>query len=309
MKYILVFCFTVCVFSNDCPIVNFNIVWQKTNLDKLRHAKVLDNNLNEAKIVTIQSNQTLDQICKETLSKIPNFDYLFLNDSLIRRIQAESFNQAQDFAVIDLSRNKLEKISPGVFNGLKLRILKLRQNSIQEIGLESFNNMINLIILDLSFNNLEEIPIGLFKNSTKINQIYLGNNRIQSLKANTFLNLRRQNTGTKYDPVSIYLEFNQISTIDEHAFNGLPELGVLDLRGNKITILKSNIFSSVNHVRMMSVARNGLECISNGFDFINKIGNIVLDANSWDCTCLEDLEIWYNNNDLDSTHVSNFDCK
>ncbi|KAK9696044.1 hypothetical protein QE152_g32156 [Popillia japonica] len=132
MKYILVFCFTVCVFSNDCPIVNFNIVWQKTNLDKLRHAKVLDNNLNEAKIVTIQSNQTLDQICKETL---------------------------------------------------------------------------------------------------------------------------------------------------------------------------------INHVRMMSVARNGLECISNGFDFINKIGNIVLDANSWDCTCLEDLEIWYNNNDLDSTHVSNFDCK
>lgn len=312
MKYIICVVIVVIaatkVYCDDCSIDNFNITWQHTALGKLRHARIFDNNLGEANIMTITPKQRIPKICQHTFSKIPNINFLFLNSSGIEEIEGGSFINTKPFAVIDLNENNLTKIDRGVFNGLKIKILKLKHNKIEEIHSDAFDNMTNLLILDLSLNEIVTIPVGLFKNSSRIYQLYLENNRIRTLNGNIFSNLKREQKNSEDKLLSIYLEYNEIEFIDVQAFNGLDDLHILSLYGNRITILNGDTFSTLNHIDVVLFKNNSIECISNSLNFLNKIDKVVLHDNRWNCACLEDLQQYYDENDLDMSHVEDLEC-
>lgn len=292
-------------YSQKCSTENFKITWQRSNVDTHKHEYIFNGSFDEAKVVKIAPNQTVTKICANTLKNVPNAGFFLFNDSGIEEIESGSFKNSPNLSHIDLRRNNLERISNGVFTGLSVRILQFGQNRIREIEDGAFDNMQNLLILDLKNNNIEVIPVNWFKSTTKIAQLNLEGNSIQALPANVFKNMRQSGVNT---PLSIYLENNKIEFIDEAAFDGLEKLNKLTLHKNKITILNGNVFSKISHINGMTLHRNKMECINNSLQFLKKVTAITLAQNSWDCTCLENIQNFYSENDMQDPNVDSLDC-
>lgn len=294
------------IYCEKCATSNFKIVWQRTNLDVPNYANILDDGIKEAYIIKIAPNQSVPNICKDTLNKFPEISTLFFNNSGIETIQPGSFENSEE--MINLKQNRLQKINHSIFNGLQISILNLGHNAIKEIDVDAFDNMEKLLFIDLSFNDIEDIPVGWFENTTNLFLIHLGNNRIKKLNANLFPHFKGS-PKSRYDRLlSIYLENNDIEFIDEQAFSGIEELNKLVLYSNKITSLNGNIFSTVKRVNEVNVRDNRIQCILHNFDFLRKIGKIILDDNSFNCTCLRSLENWHEEQNLSVSDFGNIDC-
>lgn len=148
---------------------------------------------------------------------------LFLNDNKIKSVQIGTFDDITPYDTngaikLSLSGNRLESISKGIFNNLKVNILYLQKNRIKFIEKGSFNYMPKLKRLDLNENLLETIDIGIFQN--------LGSN------------------------IYLELENNKITFVDERAFENNTQLH-LYLNGNKLDMKKGYFTNSPDIVKFV----------------------------------------------------------
>ena len=118
---------------------------------------------------------------------------------------------------LDLGWNEITVNEKGAFNGLKLlKRLNMARNDmkIENISITELNE--TLETLDLSYNRITHIPEGFFEYFGVLHTISLDENRIVLLSPN--------------------------------ALKGLPRLGYLDLRSNKLKTLQWNIFDPEDFV-------------------------------------------------------------
>ena len=117
--------------------------------------------------------------------------------------------------------------------------------------------------------NLTEIPTDIPREAVNVDLQY---NYITHIPGNVFSHL---------DQCEILsLIANQISTIEQGAFNGLVKIRDLDLRGNYITRIQADMFSDLSQCEKLSLWNNQISVIESGaFRGLVGIRDIYLDDN------------------------------
>ena len=190
-----------------------------------------------------------------TLTNLPNLKQLFIDQSYDRRLQTITFKNLINLKSLSLASNSIKEISFSTFTNLtsllyldlsdnnirtieageldsmqELRFLNLSRNELEILQGGTFDNLVNLKTLILEKNGLIAFPM--INNETKLESLMLNCNKIKSIIGGTFANMPFLET--------LFLHGNEISYIDQFAFNGLIKLKILTLSNNNLSILPIN---------------------------------------------------------------------
>nr|CAI5868255.1 unnamed protein product [Callosobruchus analis] len=116
----------------------------------------------------------------------------------------------------------------------------------------SVRNLTKLSTLKLSFCGISQLKPGAFANLPNLTTLALIDNKIERIPRGVFNNL---NVGT------LFLQRNQIETIDAEAFDDMPNLFRIKLNANKISIWNSDWFKNTPRLSQLYFRRNRIEVI------------------------------------------------
>ncbi|CAL4117218.1 unnamed protein product [Meganyctiphanes norvegica] len=248
----------------------------------------------------------------------PRIKSLNLANNDIRSVE-QAFAFYDKLEKLDLSHNIIKIIGTNNFIAqLRLKELSIAHNNITHLPLKSFSGLHHLVLLDLSHNNIKDLPMGLLKDIPSLKVILLGHNHLHSFPVNIFknqkflhvldlshnyfreaptkailelsalkvLNLSRNRlTSIENNQIpnealnKLYLQSNNIQSIDDSSFKRLQRLQTLDLSDNLLlkvpsialsklemlellilnknnfTIIKSNTFSALKHLKILEVSQ------------------------------------------------------
>jgi Leucine-rich repeat (LRR) protein len=123
---------------------------------------------------------------------LPNLLNLDLSLNRIERISPQAFKNIKSLKQLNLARNKLTQLNDEVFSGLSsLEVLKLDKNSIESIQQNSFSELANLRMLDLSNNKLTLLDDLIFRSLENITELNLNGNSIANLSSVLFEHLTK----------------------------------------------------------------------------------------------------------------------
>lgn len=186
----------------------------------------------------------IDETHLAGLTKLAEFK---ATDNQIESLHYAAFSNNTLLSEIDLSRNRIGGLTPGVFKGSSYFTIVLARNMITDIRL-CFQNLENLSTLDLSNNQITQIPEDTFAQTTNLVDVYLQNNRIEILANNVFdecsklhsvdLSNNHLKSFTFNIPSSQFTSFNI-------AYNDLTEFAVLTRQPNLTDL---HVFAQNNSV-------------------------------------------------------------
>ena len=137
---------------------------------------------------------------------------------------------------------------------------------------------LNGLHVTCSSRGLHSIPGNLPTNTFVL---YLQQNRITSIKSNTFNNFLKL--------VQLHLDDNEISVIEDNNFNNLPKLEILYLHNNKITSIKSDTFSNLTNLKTLYLQNNPISVVEENA-FYN-LPNLELKFHMY-CTSCDNIPFW-----------------
>ncbi|KAF4791580.1 keratocan [Turdus rufiventris] len=159
---------------------------------------------------------------------------------------------------LQLSHNKITKVSPSVFEGLmNLTVIHLQNNQLKAESISgAFKGLKSLLYLDLSFNQLTKLP-----------------------------------TGLPHSLLMLYFDNNQISNVPDEYFQGFKALQYLRLSHNKLTDsgIPGNVFNitslveldlSFNQLKSIPTVSENLENFYLQVNKINSTLKLTIKANT-----------------------------
>ncbi|XP_067663072.1 leucine-rich repeat-containing protein 24-like [Haliotis asinina] len=169
-------------------------------------------------------------------------------------------------------------------------------------------------VLDLSNNNLTRLSSGNFQKYTSLEKLYLRNNKISELENETFSRLTRlknldlssnQFTRVPVEALNLpelsllSLKGNKLTVIENRDFIGLKLLKILHLDGNHIRTIKRDAFEGLQYLQILDLQNNALQEVPDGVlrHCSSNLLTLRLYYNPWFCDCkLHWLKIWFQNN-------------
>ncbi|XP_054465763.1 fibromodulin [Anoplopoma fimbria] len=185
---------------------------------------VFDNATNLVWVVLFHNRLTSEKIGKNVFSKLQHLDRLLLDHNELTRVPP---NLPKSITDLRLGHNKISKVQSSSFEGMaNLATLQLQGNVIEDVG-GVFKGLKSLTMLDMRKNRLRKIPENLPE-------------RLQQL----------------------YLEFNNIESVQEGFLTMNPKLHFVRLAHNKLTDkgLPSNVFN-ISTLVELDLSFNKLEKI------------------------------------------------
>ncbi|XP_063709310.1 leucine-rich repeat-containing protein 15-like [Culicoides brevitarsis] len=185
----------------------------------------------------------------EGVSDLKQLEELELRHNALHEIRDTSFNNPA-LEEINLEFNLLEVIHPDAFkNTPVLKKVELAHNLIRVLHKSLLVPSIET--LNMEGNKLESIE-DVFTGNQNIKRLYLTNNQITKITANTFTDCSSL--------FKLYLDYNQIETIENGAFDHLESLQVLQLQNNKLKTFELNIGSE--YMGSLYIGNNDLTKLS-----------------------------------------------
>ncbi|XP_041661777.1 toll-like receptor 5 [Cheilinus undulatus] len=108
---------------------------------------------------------------------------LDLSGNYIFALQKAVFSPLKDAKIIDISRNKINRINQNAFDGLRdnLQLLNLSYNLLGEVYSDTFANLASLRVLDLSYNHIGALGYKAFRGLHDLRALYLTGNSLRNL--------------------------------------------------------------------------------------------------------------------------------
>lgn len=243
---------------------------------------------------------------------MPHLEYMALIGDGVEELQAGCFKNVSNLQTLYLDENRIGEVKEGVFNGLNLLFLSLRENRIKIIETMAFDNMPHLYELDLSFNEISYVDNSWFYNTANLTIIHLNANNISELPALTFKNIQRRVVdGNETKDFTFDLSRNHIKTIHPNAFKGFKEINAMLLNDNEISEIHEDVFASFRRIGMLSLRNNNLRTLpdkifSSGFKAVNN--SILLAVNKWNCEFRLKYKKWAEENGKDNDLVGDWWC-
>lgn len=146
-------------------------------------------------------------------------------------VEEKAFSANKKLEKIDLSRNRLNKITKKMFDGDfdDLQEINLSSNLIENIASGAFDQLSKLESVDLSCNLLKHLHSDVFKKSSDLREVYLQGNEIAKIAHDAF--------SSKTELRILNSADNQLTVIPELE---LKKVSRFDLSSNKITKLDLN---------------------------------------------------------------------
>jgi len=215
------------------------------------------------------SNNEITEITKEMLNNLPSsLTYVNFQGNKIRRIYSQVIEN--DYLnVLNLRNNLIEEIEEGAFAKTNLRELYLAGNQLENLNfVSSLPNTLTVFLANK--NHIISIPNDAFSKLSRLNHLYLDDNKIEALQNNVFQGLASLLTLT--------LTKNDIRTIEPSAFRGLATLQTLDLRRNSIRDLQKGTLAELTSLKQLNLANNKI--VKATFtDLAQSVDSLYLDYN------------------------------
>ncbi|CAH1962188.1 unnamed protein product [Acanthoscelides obtectus] len=217
-----------------------------------------------------------------------NITYLKLIKTGLEDIFDNNFEGLSYLEDMNLSNNKIRKLSPKSFNHLgRLTKLDLSSNELQTLPSYIFESLYNLEQLDLTINHIKFVESNALNGLENLKEIYLTNNSLELLNAKEFNRLGNlevcmlDSNNIKFIKGVINLpklkffdiKENQLTQIETKTFEKCSELKSLDLSGNKLKELTEIPFLELKHLKHLNLHNNYVDISK--FTVISKAVNIV----------------------------------
>lgn len=172
---------------------------------------------------------------------------------------------------LNLNHNKLKIFTTKGLQTEFLEVLSMRNNSITVFIDKERKRYPELTELDLSMNDIRWISMGLFQRMRNLQKVNLSGNKLISLSSirippsvwsldlsyNKIEQIPSQNfMQTSSNLRELDLSHNLLKSIPQHGFDGLINLGVLNLDGNKISELSNKLFYELISCYRLSLRDN-----------------------------------------------------
>jgi Leucine-rich repeat (LRR) protein len=174
----------------------------------------------------------------------------------LNRTNLNEYLMSQDEFVskINLTNKNIDSIERGVFeNFTSIKTLYLSENLLTELGDgDLFNGLENLVNLSLSSNRIEFLNPKIFTSISKLENLWLRKNRLNSsmLNSTTFHGL--------FNLVELALSNNSLTILDDELFVDLVSLKILSLSYNCLSEIRQNAFGSLTKLTNLYLTTNKL---------------------------------------------------
>lgn len=283
----------------------------------------------------IASDAGIEEIKKEDFESLLHLRYLDLSKNKIKILEKSIF---KNLIEIDLSHNLIEVVHPEVFNETTsyVKNVKLSHNQIKEFDEKILENVFMKLkhsckysfSLQLDNNKIEKfLP---YSGSCKLNyqrcgladqniKVNLSDNFLTSIESNceiTTLDLSRNPLDLSKIDLFGHLESIRKLLISQIGLKEIPfgffghvkALKYLDISYNQLTKIDYHKFSTLDNLQMLNVSHNNLHTIDDYEDIKKVLPNlrqIALEGNSWDCTYLSKMKIYFNVNEIELINALN----
>ena len=203
----------------------------------------------------LQDNQihSVDNI----LGHYPKLTHLSLAGNRVSQIQGGSFRNSAQLSFLDLSRNRLSRITAKDLEGLTaLTELGLADNLIEKLEAAAFSGCEYLNNVDLRGNRLSALPADLFLGVRSLQTLYLAENDFKEIPKAAFQGLQHLSI--------LNLNDNQLTTLTSYSFSSMSKLSELHLSGCKIRKIESNSFAKLSSLSALDLSNNELEELPDG---------------------------------------------
>ncbi|XP_030760387.1 leucine-rich repeat-containing protein 15-like [Sitophilus oryzae] len=260
--------------------------------ENITECKTLENTLEIAKFITgtrikVQvRDEPLAEVHKYFFTGLLHVEDLIMCDCGVIYIEAGTFFPLISLKKLDLRRNYIEHIKPGVFNYLLLAELDLSHNKIKIVEADALNHMKNLRQIDLSNNLISTYDPKWFLDAPNLSQLHLENNFVRALPESAFRNLIDLES-----EINIFFSFNRINFVHPLAFNDMGKTTIekLYMDHNLLDSWHANWSMNINDLK---IAFNNVTCIHGDIAAVIKNNTLQNFAyNPYNCTCLKEIKI------------------
>ena len=264
---------------------------------------------NEEDRVTFKDECIIDEqsvLCQgKSVTKLPdnlpnNITAFLIEDTSIRHLTNNMFASYPSICFLSISKNQLDKIEDGVFDGLP----DLSQLELMSVGLNGtekpkyFLNISNLEYLSLSGNNLGDIPIDQLHNLSKLVHLDMANNGINTIQDTSFPSLDKLEV--------IDIGENGIESLDHLSFSNIPNIKILQAYGNLMTNFDSTLVLKLKNLETIDLHNNAIANLNPSFCGNstslksvqlgnNKLDSSIIAQSFANCSSIENLDISGNN--------------
>ena len=227
---------------------------------------------------------------------------ILLSNNELTEIKPGAFSNLPYLTTLILSQNQLATLQAGVFSDLPmLNTLNLSMNYLTELSPDLFTNFDNLLYLDLSNNHLTTILVGnvfgnvfskLLRQLKTIQNIAIYDFATTMMKfVNTELYMLHDIRGTRFpdymsmdmsfgdvdqldviqtlqvysDFCTLWLSYNQLSTLHPDAFKAPIQLRYLYLDHNHLNSIPQKVFHTLRYLKELDLSANNLVQIPTNF--------------------------------------------
>ncbi|PIK51251.1 hypothetical protein BSL78_11854 [Apostichopus japonicus] len=219
--------------------------------------------------------------------------FLDLSQNSIESLRPRIFVGATHLEHVYISSNHLMNVGHDAFAGAgNIRSIYLSRNDIQALSSTVFRDLPNLKVLYLSNNRLSYVNRHMFRHNTNLTHLSFAHNQLEVLLAETFMDLTKLefvdfSFNALHDlPAPAFVGFSYLQTfrannntltssvITPELFLGSPRLEIVDLSGNQIVTIPSDIEES--HLPKLRLSGNPLVCDCS----LRPLQNLYLDLRS-----------------------------
>ncbi|KAH8294122.1 hypothetical protein KR054_008657 [Drosophila jambulina] len=223
------------------------------------------------------SSNMLQQLDYTHMQVIRSLETLDISRNSITTITPGTFREMSALKYLDLSLNSLRTIEDDALEGLEsLQTLIIKDNNILLVPGSALGRLPQLTSLHLDFNRvaalsaeilgslqagdittltlsrnvIRELPPGSFQMFSSLHTLDLAGNSLAVINADTF-------AGLESTLMALKLSQNRLTGLGGAPWV-LPELRSLDLSGNSLTELPSNIFEELENLQSLNLSGNHL---------------------------------------------------
>lgn len=238
------------------------------------------------------------KLYKNSITVLPDFAFIVLpqltkldlQDNNIQQISTYGPFIYKNIKTVNLSFNKLRDLNWQCFASPGLERLIITNNKIQEIGIKDVLSA-DLITLNLDSNEIYHLEDDVFQDSQKLEELILSRNRFSTL-------------WTKFKLKSLKkLDFshNQITTIHESVFDGLPQVEQIYLNDNLLKKLPpqfAKIYLHTIHLHNNRLQNLEMIYLNPSFEY-----ELTFSRNPLPCPCLDNWIVF-----MELRNITTTDC-
>lgn len=194
---------------------------------------------------------------------LSSLNVLILRENSIEEVTPFTFTGMDNLISIDISKNYIRSVAPGVFSNNYLNEVNISGNLLKELAQETFINLPILEMLDLSHNNLIGIQNGAFDSIPRLKKLYLHHNRMSSYKGDFFANM-----GNDTDLDTLDMSYNELTYLYPESFVYHPQLTYVNFAHNKFSFFPTQFIRGLNYLKDLDLSHNLIKTIDDE-DFAN----------------------------------------